>query len=279
MMMPPLQALIFFSCLGGLVVLIWLLSMASIAVGNLMQVDNKEASEPSRRDATDKAIAKYTKWLAVFTGFLVLANILLFVSGERSIEVARRSVAKNALVASNRPWIRADVTVAGQIFYNVNGVNFTLRYALKNVGHSPATNIWVDPRVFAPAIGVDAVFNSRAELQKIIATHKSQIDSPLGFALFPDEIATQNVTVSIGQDELKRITQKVPFIVPTIIGTIAYRMGFDTQVHQTGFVVRVQRHTSPRPDRSASSIFPDEGDVAADNIKLMGSSLEGGYAD
>jgi hypothetical protein len=82
----------------------------------------------------------------------VLATILLFVSGERSIEVARRSanaakesadIAKNALVATNRPWImiRADIAVAGPIFYNVNGVNFTLRYILRNVGHSPATNI------------------------------------------------------------------------------------------------------------------------------------------
>ena len=56
------------------------------------QIEQQRAgSVPSQRDTTDKAIASYTKWLAVFTGFLVLATILLFVSGERSIEVARRS--------------------------------------------------------------------------------------------------------------------------------------------------------------------------------------------
>src|SRR5262245_48230301 len=46
---------------------------------------------PGSRDATDEAIADYTKWLAIFTAFLVLATIGLFVSGERSIEVARQS--------------------------------------------------------------------------------------------------------------------------------------------------------------------------------------------
>src|ERR1700733_1965537 len=55
------------------------------------------SSSPSSTKSTDEAIADYTKWLAIFTMFLVLATIGLFISGERSVQVARL----NALAAKN----------------------------------------------------------------------------------------------------------------------------------------------------------------------------------
>jgi hypothetical protein len=70
------------------------------------QTEQRRANESSQRDATDKAIAKYTKLLAVFTGFLVLATILLFVSGERSIGVARRSATAAKELSAYAPTLR-----------------------------------------------------------------------------------------------------------------------------------------------------------------------------
>ena len=67
------------------------------------------------KSATDEAIAEYTKWLAIFTMFLVLATVGLFISGERNVDVARKSadaaktsadVARDTLIATNRPWIQ-----------------------------------------------------------------------------------------------------------------------------------------------------------------------------
>jgi hypothetical protein len=135
----------------------------------------------------------------------------------------------------------------------------------------------VTPRVFAPAIGVDTQFNQRTQLQELIAAQKLQTANPFGLSLFPDEMAIQNVTVNISQDELRRITQTVPFITPVVLGTVMYRIAFDTEVHQTGFIIRIQRNASARPDRSPNSIFPDEGDVPAENINLVPSIFEGGY--
>ena len=238
--------------------------------------------------------------ISIFTFWLVVATILLGIIAYVQIDFLRRAeiisaqsakaakdssdTAKNALVAANRPWVKAEIQVGGPLLYNVNGANFIIRYVLKNIGHSPATNIFVNPRVIAPAIGVDSLFDLRGELMKTIVAQKAQAGNPFGFALFPDEIAVQNVTVSIPQDELKRITQKVEFIMPTILGTISYRMGFDTDVHQTGFLFEVRRSDKPRAvsaekNRAPSGIFPDEGDIPADEIRLVGSILDGGYAD
>lgn len=48
----------------------------------------RSSPTPSRSNRTEEAIAEYTKWLAIFTLFLVLATIALFVSGERNVRVA-----------------------------------------------------------------------------------------------------------------------------------------------------------------------------------------------
>lgn len=239
------------------------------------------------------AISIFTFWLVVAT---VVLGVIAYVQidflkrteiiSDQSAKAAKESsdTAKNALIAANRPWIKTEIQVGGPIFYNVNGVNFTIHYVLKNIGRSPATNIMVNPQVFAPAIGVDASFDLRGELMKVIVAQKAHVRNPFGFALFPDETAIQNVTVSIPQDELKRITQKVEFIMPTILGTISYRMGLDTEVHQTGFMFEVRRSDRPRPEsiekkRSPIAIFPDEGDIREEDIRLFRSFFDGGYAD
>lgn len=54
---------------------------------------------PHPHNSTEEAIAKYTKWLAIFTLFLVLATGALFISGERNVAVASRS----ADAAKRRP--------------------------------------------------------------------------------------------------------------------------------------------------------------------------------
>ena len=108
---------------------------------------------PSRDNRTDEAIAEYTKWLAIFTLFLVLATIGLFISGERSVQVAGRSAragqqaaeaAKEAVKSTQtamrldqRAWlgienIRPDPSIP-QV-----GTALTVIVTFKNTGRTPA---------------------------------------------------------------------------------------------------------------------------------------------
>jgi hypothetical protein len=189
------------------------------------------------------------------------------------------------LIATERPWIKADISPGGPVRYDVNGVSFTLRFVLKNIGHSPAMNVWIMPRVIAPAIGIDPVgFNPRKELEKDIVALKTKAPSPFALAIFPGDTITEDITVNISAAELARITQKAELIMPTIIGAIDYRFGFDAQAHETGFIVEVRRDNAPRPmtvekNRWPPAIFPDEGDIPAADVRLFSSFIDGGYAD
>lgn len=245
-------------------------------------------------------------WTAIFTAVLALFTIVLSLSTAglwivtwrsevrqsrhslKAITLARRSadVAEKALIAANRPWIKVDIQVGGPIFYNVNGVNFTLKYILQNIGHSPATNVWVSPRAVYPILSEiePRHLSPRDEMQKVISHLKTRPPSPLGFALFPNDIIIQDITVSISQDEIKRTTQLIEAIYPVIVGAVDYRIDFDEKSHQTGFTVEIRRSNFPRPattakNRAPEVIWVDEGDIPAEEVRLFRSFIHGGYAD
>jgi hypothetical protein len=270
-----------------------------------------EQNQKSKLDAEmvlwTRAVARYTRALVYVGGVaaVIAGGTLWAIKGQldemrsggsqtaslieaakSSAEAAKRSadIAERALVASNRPWVKVEPTAIGDIVYNVNGANFPIQYTLSNIGHAPATNVWIDARIAAPAIGVDGSYDPRSELLKEIASLKARPPVGFGVTLFPGEAISQTVTVSIGADELKRITQKVQFIFPTIFGAADYRIGFDDKAHDTGFMFRVGRSDAPRDvskakNRSPAAIFPDEGDVPASDVRLTRSPIDGDYAD
>ena len=95
---------------------------------------------PSCGNSIDRAIADYTKWLAIFTMFLVLATIGLFVSGERNVGVARRSAeaaqsSADAVMQSGSAQLWMDeVTVHG---IRTQPSKMKLTFTVRNFGNSP----------------------------------------------------------------------------------------------------------------------------------------------
>jgi hypothetical protein len=275
------------------------------------QADTAAKKQPAKHSATeekekaDEALARYTFWLTLFTGVLAFATICLgvatvglYLTGEKqamiakltslrqfrqtreSIALARQTAeaAEQSVIEANRAWIKVDIQVGGPIHYNVNGANFTLIYVLENVGNSPALNVEVHPRL------IDAVIHARTELLKDVELRKELRPSSLGYSMFPGDRIKQPITVSLPQDQIKEATKLLPAIYPTIIGTVTYRMGLDDACHQTGFLVEISRNNTPRPFTTERNYWPaaiwvEEGDVPADQVRLIRSFLDGGYAD
>lgn len=284
---------------------------APFVVKPLPTEKNQQEAEEDARDKSEKRWNdRVTIFVAVATAVILIFQLIVFGwqahrlkqtiqamkkigadqsrDMQKSIAAAEKSaeIAERAVIAAHRPWVKVDIQVGGPIIYNVNGANFTLKYILKNIGHSPATNVNVSPRVIFPILDPEVTenFNPRAELQKHIVELKKRLPSPFGFALFPEEIIIQVITVTMPQDEIKRATKMTGAIYPRIIGAVDYRIGLDDKPHQTGFMVEIRRNDVPRPatianNRSQPAIFIDEGDVPASEVRLFRSILEGGYAD
>jgi hypothetical protein len=119
----------------------------------------RSSASPRSSSPTDQAIAEYTKWLAIFTLFLVLATIGLFISGERNVQVARRSAdaAKQSADAARDAVILAQENAERQlrayVFLDKDQIVETLRIAVgevpsgmfrfTNFGLTPANNLAV----------------------------------------------------------------------------------------------------------------------------------------
>jgi hypothetical protein len=72
---------------------------------------------PRSPNSTEKAIAEYTKWLAIFTLFLVLATVGLFISGERNVDAAKSSAnaARDSAIAAQNAVELAGKTAERQL--------------------------------------------------------------------------------------------------------------------------------------------------------------------
>lgn len=196
------------------------------------------------KSATDEAIASYTKWVAIFTMFLVLATIGLFVSGERNVEVARRSanaaniaanVAQQTLIVTERPWIKVtDFKVEGD-FLATRGEKvstfFIYSFVLKNVGHSPAKNVqyFVETR--------PGFEQSRENLQKfcVASLEKRKKTGIFKSIFFPDDssdpIKAMAIFANVGDDNIKLQGANAA----VVFGCITYEFGFSDHVHTTSF--------------------------------------------
>jgi hypothetical protein len=105
-------------------------------------------------NATEEALAHYTKWLAILTAFLVMATLLLFVSGERNVAVAEQSAqaAREAANAARDSVNLAKQTSEAQLRAYVGvgirtnptiqpGSNASMLLEYKNFGTTPAREV------------------------------------------------------------------------------------------------------------------------------------------
>jgi hypothetical protein len=246
--------------------------------------------------STDEAIAEYTRWLAIFTMFLVLATLGLFVSGERNVEVARKSaeaakesaeIASKTLIATQRPWINSEIKIASDLIFGETEARITFAYTLKNVGNAVATNIQVNPRLIPfqfgkvsgepPNIQIE-IPQTRpiAELKTLCENQARLLDNPNaaefvgGHVIFPNDSIPDAVNIHILNADISvaRAQSAYKSLIPVLLFCVAYRSPFDKGTHYTGHAFQLFRRDS-KSAGGAREINPEEGNVPANELTLM----------
>lgn len=202
------------------------------------QGDNKKLARsgtlPSLSQRTDEAIADYTKWLAVFTAFLVLATIALFVSGERNVEVSRQ-----AADAANRS---AQIAEDGLVKLQRAFVSLQ---QIRHISHEgPHHKVWWSIYVVWENFGTSRATNVKFFVSKYF--EDKDLDDSFQFTV-PEQktgtfIAPKAVVgsgeLSITGDELVEVRDGKKFLY--FWGRVDYRDIFDgTPDHVTKFLTKV----------------------------------------
>jgi hypothetical protein len=170
----------------------------------------------------------------VFTGWAAIA-------ASRSADAAVQSVALGhaTLVASQRPWVYADVKVDGPIKFDASGMIATLKVTLRNTGRDPALHVW--PELI--------ICSSTHPLEPLVRQERRSIEvrtrpdtHPIGITLFPGQIRSISITATMPRAEVDADAARMPAvqaipqaISPIAIGFIDYRFAGSTEHHQAGF--------------------------------------------
>ena len=233
--------------------------------------------------------------------WLVIPTILLTAAGlwfvKHTLEANRRAASEAAraataasdanqinrelFVATERPWVKVDVSIGGPLVYDVNGLSVTHLFQVTNVGRSPAVNVWVDPRIHMfTGETMNPIESQRQHLSEIRERGVMQ----WGFMLFPGDANRQLYTMTVPQEALSKARNQFNFAVLSVSGFVTYGFVVDRMPRVTSFFVRVERREKPRPPtdkqkRGTTAIFFDDGDMPADDLRLTVSGIEGEYAD
>jgi hypothetical protein len=184
-----------------------------------------------------------TLLLMIFTGALVFATILLFWSGERTVEATQKvaEAAKEAADAAQiaqRPWVSIKAKIGKRgLFYDANGANLDLVFLLNNTGNTPAITVSIEGR---PRLDVKTK-DRLTELEKVCATAKGYKPG-ISWTIFPKDPLTLPITYSFAnKQDLEKLSHiHDGLITPQVIGCVDYFSTYGGPVHhQSRFIYTV----------------------------------------
>lgn len=177
--------------------------------------------------------------------------------------------------ANQRPWVSFEVTVGGPLRYDVNGMNVTLDFTVRNVGRTPALYVFPAPSLHLRREGHR---DDLAVQQRLCAQERERPVSQreIGVTVFPGQVVTlPHMIISVSKEEVIAGTlPRTKWLVPIIVGCINYQSAFEEIRHQTRFIYWLNK-------RDRSQVIEEDGNIPADNLILVPRYVGGGafYVD
>jgi hypothetical protein len=167
---------------------------------------------------------------------LLVVNIFQLRANKRAANAAKSAAdtAHDTLIASNRPWMNAEMHVIGPLAFNDAGANIPVSYKLINVGHSPAMKVWADVELYLP---LNPQRDTEVERIRLCGeTIKQSIN--MGQTVFPGADTTGEVTTAVNPEAIQKAgTYNKSSVNASIIVCIAYQSTIEKDVwHTTGIV-------------------------------------------
>lgn len=220
-----------------------------------------EHYQPDRRKDNTPKWKVWTEIAAVgIAGALLVANIFVTV-GTWKAAIAAKSAAETAakqLELTDRPWVTVDMFINSPLISTDNGVQMDFVFVPKNIGHSPAQNVSINPHLVPIFIGEDV-----REMQKRICESAVQDQSVnFKYVLFPNEPYSEPMGLSMSVEAINAHWGKLPAglhpdpIPITILGCVDYTYETSQRHHQTGFAIDVLMKDGRLPLKSLLPLAP-----------------------
>jgi len=171
--------------------------------------------------------------------------------------------------ATERAWIPPITEISGPLAKDGGRLKLTLKFIMKNTGHTPAMFVFPSPHFFLRRGGLPDYL---AEQKRWCDKDRQQEFSArnLGLTIFPsDTRAAPLFNVTVPEEEVREKTLPNGWLFPAVVGCINYQYVFSKEWHQSGFVYRLRK-------RDTSPITIGELDIPPENLFLEEHFSDGG---
>ncbi len=134
-----------------------------------------------------------------------------------------------AMELSQRPWLVVKATIESPLTFNKEGGRITLRYAIFNIGHSPATGVDIWPEFYvANGKKPDAVLERRRLCKEMEVRSAGQ-------TIFPGESFEINATISMNRADIDDSAKYFGgLFVASVVDCVSYHADFSKQAYSVG---------------------------------------------
>ncbi len=186
------------------------------------------------------------------------------------------SLAEKQFVASHRPWIKVQVTLASDLSRDSSGKwSVTFNFRMTNIGNTPAQCVW--PHAY--------LYGDEGFVPELLIAQKARAEAfkpgvTIGKTIFPGDYAEHKATLAINKggplDRHKEILGEK--FIPTlfVVGSVHYKSTFGDTPHRTGFIRELGYH-----DKIGNKItsIPVCESIAQENLILIHHVSGDGHID
>lgn len=216
-------------------------------------------------------------------------------SAEEQVKAAIKSVelAQQAFEVGQRPWLSAQLSLAGDLTIGPTGLEVSVKYSIKNNGNTVATGVQrklaMTPFYFGgydtasnkpgsggTPVGLDAAERKCKDLG-VLEDLLDEAGALPGDAIFPAEMLEGTYTVTIPSDPIKKARAAEMALFPAVLVCMRYRSPFDKRSHKTFVSYGISGLGKYRANPFTGGIDPVPGTVPMSSLSF--DRVGNAYAD
>lgn len=188
------------------------------------------------------ALAGRTFWLALAQLVVGAAGLgfiaYTLIQNRRAVREATKAnqIGRQAIEAAERPWLSFSNISLEDIALRPHGLDLSIMVSLRNGGRSPARNVLIDMGVCS--FGEKPNYTERQlEMADRAAKHARTREQ---MTVFPNEELRQGIGVTLPREHFRDEHGGIIFMLPVIYGCVTYSSPYDSEAHQTAFVLHLK---------------------------------------
>jgi hypothetical protein len=228
---------------------------------------------PEHERQAEKKRDRRPQWGLLVVNVLTLAAVVFYacVTYKMWCEMQEQThTSHRQLEAEQRPWLSlAGLRMTGPLTFDANGANISVQYQLKNTGHSPAMQVWLESELYVESrFGLDARAERGRLCDKIVEQETPSFN--IGETIFPGDDFVRQWNLQAPKASIDESRSQLGGIFALdVVACVAYRSSFSKDTYYTGLQVSLNRFDKNHPLVALG--FRDTQDVPLELLRLNGT--------